>query len=212
MKTVAIASTILVCLSLVGCATAPGYLGKNEVSASPLLMSKRLQYRGFSILRPEHSAWFVRVSEQIPPHATIRCRLPGRTHTAFVSVDLTSVPRNAASQADFAEMCRQDHFDDTNRFAVVSYEQHLSTIQGQWAIEFEMTVRDSGAPNAGGKTLIMRESGYVVNQPTFPNGAVRIMYSERGLPEELDAKVEAAGKEVMKGVRLESAPGTPLRS
>jgi hypothetical protein len=210
MKTTRFLFNILTCLSLVGCATAPGYIGPNEVSASPLLMSKRLQYRGFSLVRPAHQGWFIKVSEQTPPHAIVRCHLSSRTHTAYVTADLRSLPRTATSPADFAELCRQDHFHDTNRFTVVSYQQHPVTIQGQWAIEFELTVRDSGAPNSSGQPLTMLESGYVINHPAFPNSAVLMMYSERGLPEELDPHVQADGKDILQGIRLESEPGKPL--
>lgn len=201
---------ILVCLSLVGCATAPGYMGPNEVSASPALMSKRLQYRGFSVTRPSHPGWFIRVNEQSPAHALIRRHLSGRTHSAYVSADLRSLPRAATSPADFAELCRQDHFHDTNRFTVLSYEQHPVTIQGQWAIAFELKVRDSGAPNSPNQPLTMFESGYVINHPAFPNSVILMMYSERGLPEELDPQTQADGKDILQGIRLESEPGKPV--
>lgn len=201
---------ILACLSLVGCATAPGYMGPNDVPASPLLMSKRLQYRGFSVIPPNHPGWFVKVSEQTPAHAIIRCRFPSRTHSAYVTANLGSLPRAATSPDDFAELCRQDHFHDTNRFTVVSYQQHPVTIQGQWAIAFELTVRDSDAPNSPGQPLTMIESGFVINHPAFPNSVVLMMYSERGLPEELDPHVQADGKDILQGIRLESEPGKPV--
>jgi hypothetical protein len=173
-------------------------------------MSKRLQYRGFSLTRPSHTGWSVRVSEQAPTHAIVRCHFPGRTHSAYVTADLRSLPRAATSSADFAELCRQDHFHDTNRFTVVSYQQHPVTIQGQWAIAFELMVRDSGAPNSPNQPLTMLESGFVINHPTFPNSAVLMMYSERGLPEELDPNAQADGKDILRGIRLESEPGKPV--
>jgi hypothetical protein len=210
MKTLAISFSILAAVGLVGCAVAPGYVGPNEVSASPFLMSPRLQYRGFSIERPTHSAWFVRVSEQTHTHAIIRCRLSDRTHSAFVSADLRSLPRAATSEADFAELCRQDQNPDTNRFTIVSYEQRPSRIQGQWAIEYEVTTRDSGAPSSPGKTLTILESGYVVRHPTFPDSVIRVRFSERAEADALDPVVEAEGKKIMTGVRLESEPGKPV--
>jgi hypothetical protein len=210
MKTVTISVSLLASLVLAGCAVAPGYVGPNEVSASPFLMSSRLQYRGFSMARPTDSAWFVRVGEQSPAHAIIRCRMSGQTHTAFVSADLRSLPRAATSEADFAVLCRQDQNPDTNRFAIVSYEQRVTSIQGQWAIEYDLTTRDSGAPSSPGRTLTVRESGYVIKHPTFPDHVVHVRFSERAEPEALDSKVEAEGKTIMKGVRLESEPGKPV--
>ncbi len=210
MKTLTFSLSLLAAVGLVGCAVAPGYFGPDEVSASPFLMSSRLQYRGFSIKRPTQSAWFVRVSEQTHIHAIIRCALSDRTHSAFVSADLRSLPRAATSAADFAELCRQDQNPDTNRFMIVSYEQRSCSIQGQWAIEYEVTTRDSGAPSSPGKVLMMRESGYVVRHPTFPDGVVRVRFSERAEPDALDPAVEAEGKEIMNGVRLESEPGKPV--
>ena len=210
MKPLALSVSFLAALRLVGCAVAPGYVGPNEVSASPFFMSSRLQYRGFSMERPKSSAWFVRVSEQTHTHAIIRCRTSGRTHSAFVSADLRSLPRAASSEADFAELCRQDQNPDTNRFTIVSYEQRPSHIQGQWAVEYEITTRDSGAPGSQGKTLTVLESGYVVSHPTFPDSVVRVRFSERAEAEALDPAVEAEGKEIMRGVRIESEPGKPV--
>ena len=71
-------------------------------------------------------------------------------------------------------------------------------------------MRDSAAPNSPGKPLTIRESGYVVNHPTFPNGVVLIRYSERGVPEDLNPAIEVDGKNILQGVRLESEPGKPV--
>jgi hypothetical protein len=210
MKPLALSVSFLAALRLVGCAVAPGYVGPNEVSASPLLMSARLQYRGFSMERPKSSAWFVKVSEQANTHAIIRCKLSGRTHSAFVSADLRSLPRAATSEMDFAELCRQDQNPDTNRFTIVSYEQHQSSIQGQWAIEYEIRTLYSGAPGSSGKTLTVIERGYVVRHPTFPHSVIQVRFSERGEADALDPAVEAEGKKIMRGVRVESEPGTPV--
>lgn len=174
-------------------------------------MPERLQYRGFSIARPEHPGWFVRVREQSHTHAIIRCKLPGQTHTAFVSVGLGALPRAASSRQDFAELAREDHIKDTNRFTIISYEQSDVTIQGQWAIKYEVRTRDSAPADSPGRPLIMLESGFMVNHPSFTNGVVRMFYSERGVPEELNPAVEADGETIVSGVRLESEPGKPLR-
>jgi hypothetical protein len=206
------ALVILGSFFLTGCeiTTAPGFMGPNDVPASPFLMASRLQYRGFSLPRPENSYWHAIVSEQTHTHAIFRRVLSGRTHTAFVSVDLNSMPRPATSPDDFAELVRQDQIQNTNRFVLESYQHHPTTIQGQWAIEFEVTIRDSGAANSPGQPLTLRTSGYVVRHPTFPDGIVVIRFSERGMPQEFDPKVEAEAKNIIQGVRLESSPGHPL--
>jgi hypothetical protein len=210
MKAAGFLLSIVASLFLAGCVISPDYIGPDEVSATPDHMPERLQYRGFSLARPEHPGWFVKVSEQSHTHAIIRCKLPGPTHTAFVSVNLGALPRAASSREDFAELAREDHIKDTNRFAIISYQQTEVMIQGQWAIKYEIRIRDSATTNSPDRPLIMLESGFVVNQPTFTNGVLRFFYSERGLPEELNPVIEADGKSIISGVRLESEPGKPL--
>lgn len=194
-------------LLLGGCAAAPGFLGSDRVSASA--MQARLQYRGFSIARPGQEAWYTSVREQSPVHAVIRRDLPTPTHTAFVSVNLRSLPRAATSRSDFAALARQDKILDTKRFVLVSYHQRATTFQGQWAVMYDVTVSDTQAPNSAGTSLTIRQRGYVVRHPSVPNAVLLITFSERGTTDELDVKIEAEGKDIISGVRIESAPAQP---
>ena len=174
-------------------------------------MQGRLQYRGFSVARPSSAGWYLVPGEQSHTDAMFRRDTPADgTYSAFVSVALRSLPRAATSEADFAQLARQDGIADKQRFTVLSYRQKPIRVQGQWAIEYAVTVRDKAAPNAGGKPLILHQSGRVISHPTFPGGVIVINHSERGTQEELSPKVQAEGKALSEGVQVESAPGRPV--
>ena len=174
-------------------------------------MQGRLQYRGFSVARPSPPGWYLVPGEQSHTDAMFRRDTPADgTYSAFVSVSLRSLPRAATSEADFAQLARQDGIADKQRFTVLSYHQQPIHAQGQWAIEYDVTVRDKGAPVAGGKPLILHQSGRVISHPTFPAGVVVINNSERGTQKELSSKVQAEGKAISEGVQVESAPGRPV--
>ena len=116
-------------------------------------MQGRLQYRGFSVARPTPPGWYLVPGEQSHTDAMFRRDTPADgTYSAFVNVALRSLPRAATSEADFAQLARQDGIADKQRFTVLSYHQKPIRVQGQWAIEYDVTVRDTGAPMAGGQT------------------------------------------------------------
>ena len=174
-------------------------------------MQGRLQYRGFSVARPTPPGWYLVPGEQRHTDAIFRRDTPtDGTYSAFVSISLRSLPRAATSDADFAQLARQDGIGDKQRFTVLSYHQKPIHVQGQWAIEYDATVRDKGAPIADGKPLILHQSGRVIRQPAFPNGIIVINDSERGTQKELSPKIQAEGKTISAGVQVESAPGRPV--
>ena len=185
---------------------AVAYAAPNKIYATS--MQSRLQYRGFSVARPTPPGWYVMLGEQSHTDAMFRRDVPdGGTYSAFVSVALRSLPRAATSEADFAQISRQDKITDAQRFTVLSYHQKPIRVQGQWAIEYECTVQDKGAPIANGKPLILHQSGRVIRHPTFPSGVIIINDSERGTQKELSPKIQSEGKIISEGVQLESAPG-----
>ena len=190
--------------------------GKSSAYAAPskiyaASMQSRLQYRGFSVARPSSPDWYLVPGEQNHTDAMFRRDTPAEgTYSAFVSISLRSLPHTATSEADFARLARQDGTADKQRFTVLSYHQKPIRVQGQWAIEYEVTVRDKGAPVAGGKPLILHQSGRVISHPTFPGGVIVINDSERGTQKELSPKVQAEGKTISEGVQVESAPGRPV--
>ena len=83
------------------------YAAPSKVYAAS--MQGRLQYRGFSVARPSPSNWYLVPGEQSHTDAMFRCDTPAEgTYSAFVSVALRSLPRAATSEADFAQLARQD--------------------------------------------------------------------------------------------------------
>jgi len=51
--------------------------------------------------------------------------------------------------------------------------------------------------------------GYRCLHPAFPKTTLDFFYSERGPPEELDPKLYEEGEQILDGVRIDIAPGTP---
>ena len=187
----------------------PACAAPGKVYASS--MQERLQYRGFSVARPASAGWYLVSGEQSHTDALFRREVPADgTYSAFLGISLRSLPRAATSEADFAQLVRQDKISDSQRFTVLSYHQKPLQVQGQWAIEYEVSIRDQGAPVAGGKPLILHQSGRVIRHPTFPNGVVIINDSERGTRKELSPKIQSEGESISAGIRLESAPGRPV--
>jgi hypothetical protein len=93
---------------------------------------------------------------------------------------------------------------------MLSYDQKLATVQGQWAIDYEAMIVDSHPRNSPDEPLAMRTLGRLINHPSFSNSVIIITYSERGRPKELDPQLETEGKQLIDGVLLESEPGKPL--
>jgi hypothetical protein len=188
---------------LAGCVVAPGYTGPDQPKISPFKMAERLQYRGFSMPRPEFG-WFVSSSEQTQTHAIVRRRFFGSTHSACVDVDILSLPHAAGSYSDFADLCRQDRISDTNRFTIIAYRQTLTKIQGEWAVEYDLTMRENGGTRNHKDALTVSESGCIVRHPSFPNTVVRMKYCERGEPSDFNADLAVSAKKLIETVRIDA--------
>ncbi len=198
-------TSALALAALAGCAVAPGYTGPNQAKISPLKLAERLQYQGFSFARPEFG-WFVSSSEQTQTHAILRRKFLSSTHSACIDIDILTLPQSASSQAEFADLCRQDRITDTTRFAVTGYHQALTKFQGEWALEYDLTMRDNGSAKEHYGMLTLSESGCIVHHPGFPNCVVRMKYCERGEPKELSSELAIAAKKFIQGVRIETTP------
>lgn len=202
-RTFKVVLLFLVCSILFSCA------GMNRVPVQ--LMKDRLQYRGFSVARPNYSQWYLNNNEQDNTKALFRRDLKTPTHTYLASVMLQSIPRDPSSPEDLAEIEKEFHkIQDTQRFELLKYTQRIETRQNQWCIYYEETIIDRKAPNAGGKPLIGRSWGFVTLHPSFNKTVVHAYYSERGLEDELDPKLIDEGEEFLKGIQIESAPGKPV--
>lgn len=174
-------------------------------------MTPRLEYQGFSFDRPPGIYWYLLQSEQTHTSATLRREIfsLGETHTFYAMVSLGGIERQPRSPEEFAELARskgqQAPYDITTR----SYEQNLTTRQNQWCIRVDGEYRVAGAPQAPDRELTMIVRGYRCLHPAWPKTTLDFFFSERGLPDELDPKLEQEGEQFLQGVRIDVAPNTP---
>jgi len=92
----------------------------------------------------------------------------------------------------------------------MSYQSKSITRQGQWAIAYVIKVKDKAARNSD-YPLIMKFTGYTILHPSWERTIINVMYSERGLPEEVDGAFDPIGKAFIDGVVIESEPKTPIK-
>lgn len=174
-------------------------------------MATRLEYQGFSFDRPPNNNWYILRSEE--EYASVRVHRdltpPRPTHTFYAAVAIGGVERQPTSQAEFAELARSKGRTAPYEISEISYHQEPTTKQGQWCIRVESVDAVRGAPVAPRQTLTMVIRGFRCLHPAFPKATLDFFYSERGLPEELDAKLYEEGEAFLRGVRIDVAPGTP---
>jgi hypothetical protein len=174
-------------------------------------MDDRLQYRGFSVARPKNLEWYYNFHEQEHKKALFRKDLETSTHTFFAEVELGFLPNEIHSCENFARMFKEFYLVyDEKRFQMIEYKQEITEMQNQCCIAYTVFSVDRDAPNSGGKSLIIRELGFVVIHPTFKKGVVHGWYSERGLESELDPTLIEEGDSFLKGIQIESEPGKPV--
>jgi len=174
-------------------------------------MDTRLQYRGFSVGRPQSSDWFAIANEQNPTQAIFRKRSDSETHTFVMSIKLRTLPRIPTTPMEFEEIAKDFHvFQNTTRFELKNLKQTTGTRQGQWCVYFEEQIVDKKAPNAGGRELVGRGIGFVCLHPSFSNTVVFADCTERGFENELNEQLLEEGKALLLNIQLESAPGIPV--
>jgi hypothetical protein len=174
-------------------------------------MAPRLAYQGFSFNRPSSWDWYLLRSEEHYTDVTLRRDfwVPSKTHTFCARVSLGGIERQPETHEDFAELARSTKQNAPYEIRTVSYEQQLTTRQNQWCIRFESTYVVLGAPPAPNSELTMILRGYRCLHPAWPKTTLDFFYSERGLPNEIDAKLSSEGEEFLNGVRIDIAPNTP---
>jgi hypothetical protein len=199
-------SAICLAVSITGCAEWLDRVDQRDMAA-------RLEYQGFSFDRPPSEHWFMRHSEEAYTHVHLWRDLsdahPSKTHTFYAHLNLAKIPRVPTSAEDFAELVRADKQTADYEVKLVSYTQEATQRQNQWCIRFDSAYSVVGAPVSPDRPLVMTMHGYRCLHPTWPKTVLDFVYSERGLPDELDPKLDAEGEEFLKGVRIDVAPNTP---
>lgn len=203
-------STGMVLLFVVAaCASAPGYFGPDRIPTRE--SEERHQYQGFAAYPPRGDAWWLRVREQTPGKAIYRREVPGRTHSALCAADLSILPREPTDSEDLAEMVRPTPPDDPERFELLQYSHELVSRQGERCVRFRQVAVDRNAPNSPEQPLHLRDIGWICTHPSVDKGVLRAVFSERGLPEELEPGLEAEAPRCLEAFELEASPGVPAR-
>lgn len=184
-----------------GCAGAPTAPASEFVEGAQ--MAPRLQYVGFSIERPAGASWFLRPSEQKRDRALLRRDVGDLPHSFFFEVQMVQLERAAVSHEEFAQLARMDGHLTPPRFELVTYRQERVTVQGQWCIRYDSTVRDLASPRSPGQVLVVVERGFVCKHPSWPGAVVTMHYSEQALPDGLLPVLYAEGEELLRGTRIE---------
>jgi hypothetical protein len=199
---------LVVALSATGCIPVP-YTWFDKVQYDN--MAPRLEYQGFSFDRPPNRFWYFRQSEQSYTSVMLRRDfwLPSETHTFYARVSVGGIERQPQSHGEFAELARSDEQYAEYEIRPVSYEEELTTWQNQWCIRFESVHTVVGHPRVPDRELTMILRGYRCLHPAWPERTLDFLYSERGLPDEIDAKLSAEGEVFLDGVSIDVAPGTP---
>lgn len=179
-------------------------------------MQPRLQYTGFSIARPADTGWILSIKEQDYGTAMFRKYLekyPGdMRHTAYVSVNLCKMQRPAASLEEFVNIDKETHrVSDTLRFKLINITQTPDTLQGQWCVYWTEELLDRKPAINPSLPLTLRNYGFTCLHPAFKEIVLEARVSERAPEGEFDPLTFEEGKQMLKSIILESAPGVPVK-
>lgn len=195
---------ILLLCFISGCVVTP-----NKIET--WMMQPSLQYRGFSVQRPNNSSWYMINGEQDPLYAIFRLDTNSETHTVNTSIRLQKIPKQPSTIEDFKKIVDDNLLGgvDDSKYVLVSYKSKESSKQGQWCIEYDLVVWNNIAMNSN-QPLLMSMKGYMVIHPAWERTVVDAYFSERGKDNEMDEQLEVDGKSIIEGVVLESSPGVPI--
>lgn len=197
----------MIFVTLAGCsglAVAPGYIGPSYIPTSRV--SERLQQRGLSVRPPRGATWMVDVNEQTPLVAIFRQDLPSKTHTFLAMAGLVQLEPGVP----FEQAAAPQGFDDPARYDVLEYKVEPDTSRNTPCIRYTLGLLVKTSPNAPNAPLQMLERGAVCAHPTMRDMAVRALFSERGMPEEMDPALWSGFDDFIQGIHIESAPGVTV--
>lgn len=181
---------IFMCLlTLAGCMTLPAKSGYRTYAAG---MDKELFYRGFSVARPNDLKWYKVAGEDSHVSMIFRRETNSATHSCIAGVNLLQHPNSNMTHSEFESYIVSTITSYSARNKIVSYKTDRTTRQGQLAVEYFIEYEDNGAAIQGVKVLYAYMKGFAVLHPTLKGTYVDAHYSERGLREEVEAKILAA--------------------
>lgn len=193
---------LLALIWAIGACAPVGTIGVDQMAAN-------LQYRGFSLPRPDDSRWQLDAAQQSPRSAQFFFAPLSATHTFSASVENREAPADISNAAEFRRYAEQSFTLDAARFEMISRTFDNTTVQSQPAIKYAIKALDN-RPDAPEQPLVLTLAGYVVKHPSWPNTVIWVEYSERGTRSEVDGTLDRVGRAFVDSVVLESRPGQPL--
>jgi hypothetical protein len=184
-----------------------GCLHVNEVGHDD--MPSHFQYDGFSFERPANPAWHYYRSESSPTDVIVRRELDSRTHSFFVRIAWMPLDHTPATHEEFVELFHQPVRDQPPESDIQATAEPAER-QGQWCARTHLEATVTHPPRVPDQVLRLVVAGYACLSRARPRQALVFMYSERGLPAEIDPALQAEGADVVEHVVLESSPGVPL--
>lgn len=191
-------SLILIGLLLSGCVIP-------NMKISNWQMAPTITLEGFSISRPADKQWYAMVTEQQPDLVMLRLDTPSPTHTVFTQIMLQKLPKQPSSIDELEEYVTQYSTNTSPRNELVEFKSQKSAMQGQWCINYTMTIRDL-APRNSDSPLLMTFKGFTVIHPTLPRMVVDAYVSQRGNKNELNPELDASGKAILDSIILKPVP------
>jgi hypothetical protein len=134
--------------------------------------------------------------------------MSGAHYSFFFQAGLSKLAREPKSPADFAELARQDTVSDPTRAEVVAYEQKDETRQQQWCVRYALTTVEYENDLFTGVPANVRVNGVICKHPSWPDVAVDMRYSARGIGREFkpDPGLYAEAEAFLKSVTIEAKP------
>ncbi len=139
-------------------------------------------------------------------NAIYRRQLATKTHTLFAAVSFGELDKSVPVE----EALVPSVVSDPARTEILENSHQTDESRPTQCIRYTIRYLDKHAPNSGGAMLVTIDRGFVCAHPTIPGAGIRASFSERGLEGELDSSQWSEFEDFLKGVHIESAPGTPV--
>jgi len=175
-------------------------------------MGPRLQHCGFSIKRPDNYKWCLYEKQQDGYNAVFWYMLldNSTTHQFSVHINLVDIKKKPDSPEEMAQMLRRDELYRKNQNReVLSYDQKMSSKQGQWCLLYNIKYTDTDNPASS--KVINEEFGYTCIHPSFDRTVLNVLCGQRGTKDELDPELTKEAQIFIDGIILESSPGMAIK-
>jgi len=149
--------------------------------------------------------------EQTSSTLLFRREVSGEAQSFYFSVRLSKFPKAPSSDDEFVQMVETMSVTvtDPSRHEILSYKATPTSRQSQFCVRYELRLLDKKSPAVPAKVLIMHIAGIACRHPLWPDVVADMYYSERGISEQIDPSLRSEGEQLLQGIVIEVAPGTP---